>query len=85
MVLCNRVDVLDQPPPSNIKQARADSESHGYLAAIFRELNEFNRRGASEVPKNLDIHDIPPELILQLMPLFSKKYEGISQSGQLHH
>ena len=78
--LCNRVNVLEQPPPVNIKKARGDSESHGYLAALFRELDAFQRRGASEVPEDLDIHDIPPELILQLMPLFSKKYEGINFS-----
>ena len=34
-----------------------------------------------ELHKDLDIHDIPPELILQLMPLFSKKYEGMNFSN----
>ena len=76
--LCNRVDVLENPPPSTIEQARGDSESHGYLAAFFRELDAFHRRGVAEVPEDLYIHDIPPELILQLMPLFSKKYEGMN-------
>ena len=80
MFLCNRVDVLEKPPPSTVKQARGDNESHGYLAAFFREPDAFHRRGATEVPKDLDIQDIPPELILQLMPLFSKKYEGMNFS-----
>ena len=47
MFLCNRVDVLEKPPPSTIKQARGDNESHGYLAAFFRELDAFHRRGAT--------------------------------------
>ena len=29
---------------------------------------------------NINIHNIPPELILQLMPLFSKNYEGMKFS-----
>lgn len=78
--LCNRVDVLELPPPASIKQARGDSESYGYLAALFKEPYAFQRRGSSEVLEDLDIHDIPPELILQLMPLFQKKYEGINFS-----
>ena len=78
--ISNRIDVLDQPPPSTIRKARSDSEAHGYLAALYRELDAFKRRGATEVPENLDIHNIPPELILQLMPLFSKKYEGMNFS-----
>ena len=76
--LCNRVDVLEKPPRANIKKTRGDSESHGYLAALFREFYAFQRRGASDVPEDLDIHDIPLELILQLMPFFSKKYEGMN-------
>ena len=72
--ICNRIDVLEQPPPSTIRKARGDSEAHGYLAALYRELDAFKRRGATEVPENLDIHDIPPELILQLMPLLLKVF-----------
>ena len=61
--MCNRVDVLEKPSPATIKQVRGDSESHGYLAALFGELNAFHRRGANEVPEDINIHDIPPELI----------------------
>ena len=78
--LCDRADVLEKPPTANIKQARGDSKSQGYLAALFKELNAFQRRGDTEVPEDIDIHDIPPGLILQLVPLFSKKYEGMNFS-----
>ena len=72
--------MLEKRPPVNIKKACGDSEAHGYLAACGGESNAFHRRGATEVLVDTDIHDIPPELILQLMPLFSKKYEGMKTS-----
>ena len=75
MFMCNRVDVLEKKTPANIQQARTYSESHRYLAALFRELNAFHQRGATEVPEDIDIHDILSELILQLMPLLSRKYK----------
>ena len=34
MFINNRIDVLEKTQPANIKQARGDSESHGYLAAF---------------------------------------------------
>ena len=33
-----------------------------------------------EVPTNMNVHGVPPDIILQLIPLFSKKYEGLNSS-----
>ena len=62
------------------QQAPGDSEAHDYLAALMKELNAFHRRGATEVLVDVDIHDIQPELTLQLMPLLMKRYEGMNFS-----
>ena len=34
--LCKRVDVLEKPPPANVKKIRGDSESHEYLENSIR-------------------------------------------------
>lgn len=46
----------------------------------LKELDAFKRTGNLNVPPDLDIHSIPPNMILQLLPLFSKKYEGLNFS-----
>jgi hypothetical protein len=73
-----RADFLDQKklaPPKNLKQAREHPESEGYLGAWMREMGAHLRKGCA-VPADMDIGDIPPDLILQLMPIFEKKYVG---------
>jgi hypothetical protein len=73
-----RADYLDQqnlPPPKNLTQMRSHPESEGYLGSWMRELSAFSKRGC-DIPADLPIGDIPPDLILQLMPIFEKKYVG---------
>ena len=45
-------------------------------ARLF-EMDVSKRTGGTSVSEDLNIH-IPPELILQLMPIFSKKYKGVN-------
>ena len=74
----NRVDfkeVQRLPPPKNVTQARKHPEAAGYLGSLFKELAAFHKRKC-DIPADLPIGDIPPELILQLLPIFSKKYVG---------
>ena len=70
-----RADFLDRknlPPPKNLALMRLHPESEGYLGSWMRELSAFSKRKC-DVPVDMDIGDIPPELILQLMPIFEKK------------
>lgn len=62
-------------PPRNITEMRNHPEKDGYLASWYKELDGYRRNGC-DIPADMPIGDIPPELILQLMPIFSKKYEG---------
>lgn len=80
ITVVNRVDVTQRVPPRNIKEMKSHPESSAYFAALIKELNTFKRTGNLMVPDDLDIHNIPPAMILQLMPLFSKKYEGLNFS-----
>ena len=72
-----RTNFQDIPPPRNIAGAHSHFESEGYLKSLFTELEGLKKRGATECPADIDIKDIPPELILQMIPIFSKKYTGI--------
>jgi len=51
------------------------SEAVNYIGAFEKEVAAFNRNGMV-IPPDLSIGDIPPELILPLMPIFHKKYVG---------
>ena len=74
-----RVDFADastNPCPKNVTEARMHSEP-GHLASLLREIDAFARHGNNKpLPEDFDIKSIPPELILQLMPIFQKKYVG---------
>ena len=74
-----RVDFADastNPCPKNVTEARMHSEP-GHLASFLREVDAFARHGNNKpLPEDFDIKSIPPELILQLMPIFQKKYVG---------
>jgi hypothetical protein len=65
---------LAEPPPKNLNEARAHKEQ-GYFQAFLSELDSFHKHGV-DVPADLDIEDIDPDLILQLIPLFEKKFSG---------
>ena len=78
--MVNRVDANQRAPPRNVKEMRRHPDAKGYIASLFKELDAFSRTGNLNVPTDMDIHDIPPDMILQLMPLFSKKYEGLNFS-----
>ena len=66
----------DEPPPKNIDEAR-DHPEQGYFQSFLKELDGFHKRGA-DVSPDIDTKDIDPKLILQLIPLFQKKYSGAS-------
>jgi hypothetical protein len=61
-----RVSVNDIPPPRKFADLATHPEGKDYLASIIREINSFDENGMTEVP-DIDVKDIPPELILQLM------------------
>ena len=60
-------DVVNNPPPKNIEEARFHKEK-GYFEAFLKEVEGFHA--------DLDIKDIDPNLILQLIPIFQKKFSG---------
>jgi hypothetical protein len=65
---------MDEPPPKSIAEARNHPEQ-GYFKAFLKEIDGFHKRRA-DIPADIDIKDIDPNLILQLIPLFQKKYSG---------
>ena len=77
--ICNYVSALraeftEVPPPKNLFQMRKHHDD-GHLAAWMREVHALRSQNMT-IPADLPIHDIPPELILQLMPIFEKKWVG---------
>jgi hypothetical protein len=75
-----RVNCNDIPPPKNFRDLASHPEAEKYFRAFLKELEAFKRSKSIEVPIDINIHDIPPEMILQLMPIFTKKYEGLDFS-----
>jgi hypothetical protein len=69
-----RAEFTDDRPPRTVSQMRQHSEG-GYLASWMREINALHSQGMT-IPADMPIQDIPPELILQLMPIFEKKWVG---------
>ena len=67
-------DAVNNPPPKNIDEARFHKEK-GYFEAFLKEVEGFHKRKA-DVPADIDIKDIDPNLILQLIPIFQKKFSG---------
>jgi hypothetical protein len=63
-----------EPPPKSRNEAKAHSEK-GYFESYLDELHSFHIHKA-DVPADMDIKDIDPDLILQLIPLFQKKFSG---------
>jgi len=74
-----RVDVKDIPPPKKFKDLATHPEGKQHLSSFLREVDSFARNGMMQLP-DIDIKDIPPELIMQLMPIWHKKYEGLDFS-----
>ena len=69
-----RAEFTEVPPPKNLFQMRKHHDD-GHLAAWMREVHALRSQNMT-IPADLPIHDIPPELILQLMPIFEKKWVG---------
>jgi hypothetical protein len=67
-------DSTDNPPPKSVDEARSHEEQ-GYFLAFLKEIEGFHKRRA-DVPADLDIKDIDPRLILQIIPIFEKKFSG---------
>ena len=67
-------DMAENTPPTSINEARRHPEQ-GYFNAFLKEVDAFHRKGA-DIPAEIDIKDIDPKLILQLIPLFQKKFTG---------
>jgi hypothetical protein len=74
----SRVSVLESPPRKFSDLAK-HPEGQDHLASFLREVESFHTHGML-LPPTIDIHDIPAELILQLMPIWSKKFEGLDFS-----
>jgi len=67
-------EVLSDPPPKNIDEARVHPEQ-GYFGSFLKEIDGFHKKKA-DIPADIDIKDIDPNLILQLIPIFQKKFSG---------
>ena len=65
-------DVLSNPAPKSIDEARVHPES-GYFEFFLKEVDGFHKKKA-DTPADTDIKDIDPSLILQLVPIFQKKF-----------
>jgi len=65
---------LAEPPPKNLDAARSHEEK-GYFNSFLVELDSFHQHGV-DVPPDLDIKDIDPRLVLQLIPILQKKFSG---------
>jgi hypothetical protein len=63
-----------EPPPNSVAEARVHPEQ-GYFKAFLAECESFSKYGV-DIPPDIDIKDIDPALILQLIPLFQKKFNG---------
>ena len=78
LIQAHRADFLDEqshPQPKSVDQARTHPEAINYIGVFEKEVAAYNKRGCL-LPPDISIGDIPPELILQLMPIFHKKYFG---------
>ena len=72
----SRAAVSDILPPKKFADLATHPEGPGYLKSFHEEVQSFKDNGMC-LPPDIDIKDIPPELIMQLMPLWHKKYEGL--------
>lgn len=61
--------------PKTVPAARVYPEKDGYISVFSKEIAAFHRHGC-DIPADIDIGDILPELILQKIPIISKKYVG---------
>jgi hypothetical protein len=75
----HRAAVSDIPPPKKFADLAAHPEGAEHLASFEKEVASFHKHGMT-LPPDIDIKDIPPDLILQLMPIWHKKYEGLDFS-----
>ena len=75
-----RAAVSDMPPPKRYLDLEKHHKGPDYLASFLKEVDSFKKKHGMCLPPDIDIKDIPPELILQLMPLWHKKYEVLDFS-----
>ena len=73
-ITVSRASVTDIPPPKKFSDLEHHPEGEDHLLALLREIESFKENGMTAVP-DIDIKDISPELIIQLMPIWHKKYE----------
>lgn len=69
-----RAEFTEMLPPKTVSKMRVHPED-GHLASWMREVGALHAQKMT-IPADLPIGDIPPELILQLMPIFQKKWVG---------
>ena len=69
-----RAEFTEVLPPKTLFHMRKHHDD-GHLASWMREVHALRSQNMA-IPADLPIHDIPPELILQLMPIFEKKWVG---------
>ena len=78
--IASRASFSDLPPPRSLSQVSSHPEGSHYWKAFTSHLDRLRDLGNLEIPADIEIGDIPPHLILQLMPIFRKKYNGINFS-----
>ena len=74
-----RVAVSDILPPKKFSDLATHPEGSQHLGAFMAEVESYWKNDMC-LPPEIDIKDIPPDLILQLMPIWQKKYEGLDFS-----
>ena len=72
----HRVAVSDTLLPRKYADLANHPERIYYLASFKKEVDSFHKHWTTESP-DIDIKDIPPDIILQLMPIWHKQYEGL--------
>ena len=73
--IAHRASFSERPPSS--RNAAAAHPEPGYFASWLRELASLHANGCLDAPE-MDLKDIPPELILQMLPIFQKKFVGMN-------
>ena len=73
------MSIIDNAPPKKFADLASHPEGPDHLASFLREVDSFYKHDML-LPPDIDIKDISPDLIIQLMPLWSKKYEGLDFS-----
>jgi len=64
----SRVSVVDIPPPKKFSDLASHPDGPDHLASFLREVDSFYKHDMF-LPPDIDIKNISPDLIIQLMPL----------------